>query len=702
MEENNMLRKLFNVTLILVMLLGRIAVSPAWSSPDVGDEDGATGATMPDIERQSTPIRHPKNTDYPNSIDYQRLELRQQLLEAGKTAEAAALAQTGEDRVLVLLVEFTGTDVFTWTEGTSTWDPLGVVDSSEWTGTAGDCSNIITATQTFTYTGLLHNEIPQPLSDGRSIWTEDFNTEWFEDFMFGNGVVISYTTQNGTPIQENFIGKSVKDYYSDFSSVTYTITGDVVGWLPIDHSTWYYGADSCPGAISHNGDGVSNNGAIPEAGNNRQLVKDALDAVNAKITAGQLPGFSWKDYDQNGDGIIDRLWVVHSGYGEEEGSSLNLVNYGEGSLWSHSSAITPNYDVGEGIKSGPYIMMPENGGIGVFAHEYGHNLGADDLYTYGYGETSAGFWTIMADDWVGYPLGYQPPSPDPWHLDRWGWLDPMVITDTSKAYEFYLGQPSEFPGGEDTYRGAKIELPLGEVPLPVEVWQGDHYWFSGKQYLANGMMTTQQAIQVPAGAISPTLSFDLVYDIEDYWDFLWVQMSTDAGQNWTTLTNENTICDHDSSWIGGLYGFPDDLCAAGMGGFTTYNASWPDSEAQTFDLGDVAGKSVLLRFWYMTDWGTTYTGAFIDNVKVGAGEDVYFSDDGEADRISGPTRSFSSIQMGCSRSPRTSICSGATSVKMAAMTAAWATRASASDRRIPVCWSGITTTTTPTTKSFHT
>ena len=35
---------------------------------------------------------------------------RQRLLEAGQTAEAAALAQTGTDRVLVILVEFAGTD----------------------------------------------------------------------------------------------------------------------------------------------------------------------------------------------------------------------------------------------------------------------------------------------------------------------------------------------------------------------------------------------------------------------------------------------------------------------------------------------------------------------------------------------------------------------------------------------------------------
>ena len=568
-----------------------------------------------------------KPIDQPNVKDFQRNQERMRLLEAGKDAEAASLAKTADDRVLVILVEFAGTDTFTWHPGDH-WDPKGIADPNEDTGTLGDCSKIINTQQTFTYSGPLHNAIPRPLSaedrSGESIWTEDFSADWFKAFMWGDGVTFDYSRQDDSTVHEDFTGKSVKDYFLDMSGGEYEIAGDVIGWVQVPHSTWYYDADQCPGARSTSTSGVGR-GVIPGAGNARTLVKDALDAVNAiKDT---IPGFSWKNYDLNADGIIDRLWIVHAGYGEEDSTALlNRTDYSEAAVWSHSSAVTPAYPVGEGISAGPYIVMPENGGIGVFAHEYNHNLGGMDLYSYAGGETSTGFWSLSADDWTGYPIGYQPPSEDPMHLDWFGWLKPKVISDPGQVYEVTVGQASNFPGGTGVYRGVKIELPNGQAPLAVPVWQGARYWWGGKADTANARMTTNATIAIPAGGA--TLSFDLVYDIEDIWDFLWVQASED-GTTWTTLANANTSCAHDAGWIGEEYGFPADLCTAGIEGFTNYNASWPNPELETFDLAAFADKDIYLRLWYMTDWGTTGTGPFVDNVKVMAGADTLFTDDAE-------------------------------------------------------------------------
>jgi immune inhibitor A len=601
-----------------------------------------------------------KPLDEPNPQDKARMMARQRMLEAGQTAEAAALAQTGTDRVLVVLAEFAGTDVFTWTAPItpsnpatgSQWDPLGISDPDEDTGTVGDCSNIITQTQTFTYTGPLHNQIARPLSaadrSGDAIWSPDFNKQWFTDFMFGNGVNISYTRQDSSNVFESFIGQSVKQYFSDLSTGTYTATGDVIGWVSVPHSTWYYGADACPGARAYGSSSLADKG-IPGAGTPRTLVHDALDSVNA--ISNTIPGFNWANYDLTGDGIIDRLWIVHAGYGEEDSTTLldrdpvvqgtgvtpdPAAFYGESAIWSHSSGGGTPYSVTQSIAAGAYIIMPENGGIGVFAHEYAHNLGADDLYAYGNGETSTGFWALQADDWTGYPIGFEPPAPDPWHLDNWGWLDPKIITDTAQVYTVTLGQASYFntnSASGQVYRGAKIELPDQIVTLPVPVWQGSNYWWGGKLNSSNAAMTTKIPVALPSGSI--TLTFDTAYGIEanpdgSGWDFLWVQVSTNAGTTWNTLTNTNTTCTHDPQWVGGSYGFPTDLCGAGLGGFTDYNANFPDPNTETFNLSAYAGQSVLLRFWYMTDSGTTYEGPFVDDVAITSGSGTVFTDNAES------------------------------------------------------------------------
>ena len=230
--------------------------------------------------------------------------------------------------------------------------------------------------------------------------------------------------------------------------------------------------------------------------------------------------------------------------------------YGEAAVWSHSSAVTPPYSVTQNIAAGPYIMMPENGGIGVFAHEYAHNLGADDLYAYGNGDTSAGFWALQADDWTGYPIGFEPPAPDPWHLDNWGWLAPKVITDTTQVYTVTIGQASYFntnTASGPVYRGAKIMLPDGfdTVARASLARQQLLVGWQGQMWPMRLMTTKTQSTACRIG--TNTLTFDTAYGIETEWDFLWVQVSTDSG---THLEYPHQYQHHlyaCHGWIGDLY-----------------------------------------------------------------------------------------------------------------------------------------------------
>jgi immune inhibitor A len=202
---------------------------------------------------------------------------------------------------------------------------------------------------------------------------------------------------------------------------------------------------------------------------------------------------------------------------------------------------------------------------------------------------------------------------DPWHLDNWGWLEPALISDPTRVYKVTLGQASAFPGGAGMVRGAKILLPDSKAPLPVKP-ENTLQWWGGNDEISNAMMTLRDPITLPANA---TLSFRAAWDIEDGWDFLWVQASTN-GTTWTTLTNATTTSWHDPSWIGSAYGFTDDLAAAGIGGFTGASAAFPAYQNEIFSLAAFAGQSVRLRFWYMTDWGFEGAGFYLDDVKVAA------------------------------------------------------------------------------------
>jgi immune inhibitor A len=591
----------FALLTILAMLLAILPAAVAAQPP------------VPTLE-ETVPAKpkHFKPKDAPNPIDYKRLLKRENLLVQGRTAEAAALAKTGRDRLLVILVEFAGTDTATWNPG-DIWDPIGdpgVVDYEDY----GDCSGIITETQTFTYSGPLHNQIPRPASTTHpgynSIWTENFSREHYWNMLFGDGVYIEYTLGDGTPVTIDLRGYSLKRYYEEQSKGLYTVDGDVIGWVQVPHSEAWYGADACPGARSAGYSGLAD-GFFPGGGDPRDLVKDAIDACVAAY-----PDFDWARYDQDGDGVLDRVMIVHAGLGEEDSTALLVESgVGEHAIWSHSWTVWPYYEIGNtGLKIGPYTMMAENGNVGLFAHEFAHNLGAIDLYAYNPGETSPGFWTLMADDWGGgWPQGAVPPGLDPWHKYLLGWNDPVVLNTMSPETEVVLGQACSPPEG--TEDSLIINLP-SQIEQPVAPTSGKYMWYSGRQNYLDAKLTLATPLDLSA-ATSAALTFKTWYDIEEGWDFGFVQVSTDGGETWTSLPGTTTTDEHDPSCF-----FSDE-----MPGYTGFSDGWLD---ETVDLSAYVGQSnVLLRFRYETDPAVLGLGWFLDDIVISADGRVIFSDDVE-------------------------------------------------------------------------
>jgi hypothetical protein len=115
---------------------------------------------------------------------------------------------------------------------------------------------------------------------------------------------------------------------------------------------------------------------------------------------------------------------------------------------------------------------------------------------------------------------------------------------------------------------------------------------------------------------SATLNFDNYLDIEEQWDFGVVQVSTDGGETWKSLANENTRSDVVEE------GYPK--IKENVPGFTGNLKTWQE---ESFDLSEYSGQKVLVSFRYLTDWGHTDGGWFIDNIEI---PEIGYSNDGSS------------------------------------------------------------------------
>jgi hypothetical protein len=124
-----------------------------------------------------------------------------------------------------------------------------------------------------------------------------------------------------------------------------------------------------------------------------------------------------------------------------------------------------------------------------------------------------------------------------------------------------------------------------------------------------------RAVTVPSA--SPTLSFETNYEIDEGFDGGFVQISTDGGATYGSLSNEHTTDD-----------FPPGGSEAGRQapGLTGSSDGWT---TMTFDLGQYAGQEVLLSFRYITDHAVTGDGWWVDDIAIG-GETLSQGDDIDA------------------------------------------------------------------------
>jgi immune inhibitor A len=434
------------------------------------------------------------------------------------------------------------------------------------------------------FNDLKHNQIAAPdrSVDNSTLWVPNFDRAHYMQMLF-----------DSTPG-----ANSMRNFYLEQSSGRYTVHGDVTDWVtvPGDAATYDDNPDS----------------------NVWNFLQASVDAWYAgQVAAGKTPAqieeylkqFDvWDRYDYDGDGnfdepdgYIDTFQSVHAGEGEEAGAPPWTI--WSHSWYAHSDGIGvdgPSFNKMGGIRIGDsdmwigkYTIQPENGGVGVFTHEFGHDLGLPDLYDTAGGENGTGFWTLMSSgSWMGdgtRDIGSMSSHMGAWEKFQLGWLNYEVASAGAKS-EHKLG-PMEFNTRQA--QGLFVVLPKKSVTTNIGApYAGTSYYYSGAGDNLDSFMV--RSFDLPASA---TLSAKAKYNIELDWDYAYLVYSTDNGATWTPL---QTSLSTTSNPNGQNKGF----------GITGASSGWVDLTA------NLPAGNVLLGFRYWTDANTGGFGFMLDDLNV--------------------------------------------------------------------------------------
>jgi immune inhibitor A len=480
--------------------------------------------------------------------------------------------------------------------------------------------------------GPTNNQIPKPNRkyDNSSIWTSDFNQAYYDTMLFSE--------------KRNAV--SMRNFYLEQSSNRYTVNGTVEDWVTVPYNEANYGANYC-------GDIVCARTWL--------FVRDEVNAwYDAKVAEGwtdqdftdYLSQFDvWDRYDFDGDGnfnepdgYIDHFQSVHAGAGEETGGGAQ----GTDAIWSHRwyafynnigvDGPSDDYLLG-GVKIGgtnfwigDYTVEPEDGGVGVFAHEFGHDLGLPDLYdtsgNTGGAENSTGFWTLYSSGSYGNSgkakdgIGSKPIHMSALEKLSLGWSNYTVVD---------YGEHKKVNMGPAEYNTTKTQLLLALLPdkdvtfTIGEPYAGGQFYYSGAGNDIDNSMT--RSVTLPAGTV--TLSAKVRYDIEQDWDYAYLTVNGTGVE--TNLSDPNNP--NGQNFGGGITGSSAD--------------AWVDLTA---DLSAFASQTVTLGFRYWTDGAVAGDGISIDDIDIngsfdGAESDAGWTFDGFIQTSGSVTQSFFNMYM---------------------------------------------------------
>ncbi|MFI6107921.1 immune inhibitor A domain-containing protein [Streptomyces sp. NPDC051310] len=452
--------------------------------------------------------------------------------------------------------------------------------------------------------GPLHNRIPRPdrTKDNSTDWRPDYDREHFRTLYFGEGDGV----------------ESLKTYYERTSSGRYSVEGEVSDWVKVEYNEARYGSNYCGNNNCPNVEDLVRDGVAAWVAG--QKAAGRTDAQLAEQVA-RFDAWDRTDHDNDGvfeepDGYIDHFQIVHAG---EDGSAGGGAQ-GPDALWAHRGYAYSRDDGdrgpagfkaggvpvgGTGVWVGDYTMQPENGGLGVFAHEYAHDLGLPDLYDTNNVpgvENSVGFWSLMSSgSWLGTgkeSIGDLPGDMTAWDKLQLGWLS-YERAEAATASTHTLGVSAY-----NTRRPQALVVELPEKTVTTTVVrpaEGLRQWWSDHGDNLSHTLTLARPVDL-TGRTRAALTLDGWWDIEKDYDYLYTQVSTDGGASWRTI--DGTADGRPIPRDGG-----DKPALTGVSG---------EYRKLVYPLDAYAGRQIGIRFRYRTDGGVSGMGFAADGISVTA------------------------------------------------------------------------------------
>ena len=267
---------------------------------------------------------------------------------------------------------------------------------------------------------------------------------------------------------------SARDYFISQSGGLFSPTFDVVGPVRLNNTFSYYGR---------------NGGVYNQDINAEKMIVDACQKAHDE------KGVDFSQYDYDGDGKVDMVYIIFAGFGENAGGGASTVWPKKWNLTAAGYDLRLDGKVVDVFACSSELFGNEGeqtASIAQFCHEFGHVLGFADHYNpYDSQQYNLGAYDLM--DYGGYNNDSRtPPSYNAFERMTVGWLTPEELNDvedevtlenlnvSNRSFrlstvrnpnEFYLLENRQQEGWDEFIPGSG--LMITHVEFDMNIWNGN-------------------------------------------------------------------------------------------------------------------------------------------------------------------------------------------------------------------------------------